>query len=147
MIFMTLDDKILAHLKKDSRQSYREIAKKLGVSHSNVSNRIRKMEKEGIIQGYTIIQNPEVASNIPLCIRISAGSGAELGKIGQEIAQYPNIEIVLHVSGECELLALVNCKDHQEAVKILSEINHIPGVEKAESHIILETIKLYGKML
>jgi len=74
-------------------------------------------------------------------------SGAELDKIGYQIAQYPNIEIVLHVSGECELLALINCKDRQEAVNILSEINRIPGVEKAESHIILETIKLYGKVL
>jgi len=144
---MKLDDKILEQLKQDARQSYREIAKKLGVSHSNVTNRIRHMEKEEIIQGYTIIQNPEVTSNTPLCIRISAGSGVELGKIEHEIAQYPNIEIVLHVSGECELLALVNCKDRQEAVKILSEINHISGVEKAESHIILETIKLYGKIL
>ncbi len=142
-----LDNKILEQLKEDSRQSYREITKKLGVSHSNISKRVKQMEKAGIIQGYTIIQTSELASNTPLCIRISAGSGAELDKIGDQIAQYPNIEIVLHVSGECELLALINCKDRQEAVDILSKINRIPGVEKAESHIILETIKLYGKVL
>ena len=144
---MGLDEKILEQLKQDSRQSYREIAKKLGVSHSSVSKRIRQLEEKGVIQGYTIIQNPIETSNTPLCIRISAGSGAELNNIGYQIAQYPNIEIVLHVSGECELLALVNCKDRKEAVKILTEINQIPGVEKAESHIILETIKLYGKTL
>jgi len=55
--------------------------------------------------------------------------------------------LVSRVSGECELLALINCNDRQEAVNILSEINRIPGVEKAESHIILETIILYGKVL
>ena len=94
---MGLDEKILEQLKQDSRQSYREIAKKLGVSHSSVSKRIRQLEEKGVIQGYTIIRNPVEASNTPLCIRISAGNGAELNNIGHQIAQYPNIEIVLHI--------------------------------------------------
>ncbi len=75
-----LDLKILELLEEDSRQSYREMAKKLNVSHVNVSNRIQSMEQEGIIRGYTTITNPNRLDYYALCLRISADSGTDLSQ-------------------------------------------------------------------
>jgi DNA-binding Lrp family transcriptional regulator len=142
-----LDRKILALLSEDSRRSYREIAKHLGVSHANVSGRIRRLEEGGVIKGYTVILDPEVMNLYPLCLRISAGPRADLSEIGREVASLEKVHVVLRVSGDCELLALTMCEDRQEALNLLSEISGIAGVDKAESHVVLESLKLSGKNL
>ncbi|MEM2145340.1 MAG: AsnC family transcriptional regulator, partial [Candidatus Jordarchaeaceae archaeon] len=67
-----LDLKILELLSSDSRLSFREVAKNLGVSHANVAARIKKLEEDKIIRGYTVILDPEYTNMYPLCIRISA---------------------------------------------------------------------------
>lgn len=142
-----LDREIIALLAADSRLSYRELAKRLGISHANVSTRIKRLEDQNIIQGYTAVLNPERLDLYPLCIRVSAGPGADFTEIGREIAELDITQVVLIVSGECELLTLAMCRDRQEAIELLSEISKIPGVDKAESHVVLETIKLGGRLL
>ena len=142
-----LDRKILALLTEDSRLSYREIAKQLGVSHANVSSRIKRLEELNVIRGYTVITDPEALELYPLCIRISAGPGADLSQIGTDVSQIEKAHIVMRVSGDCELLTLAMCDDRQEAMDVLQEISKVPGVEKAESHIVLDSIKMSGKRL
>jgi len=142
-----LDRKILTLLSEDSRRSYREIAKHLGVSHATVSGRIRRLEEEGVIKGYTVILDPEVMNLYPLCLRISAGPRADPLEIGREVASLEKVHVVLRVSGDCELLALTMCEDRQKALNLLSEISGIAGVDKAESHVVLESLKLSGKNL
>jgi DNA-binding Lrp family transcriptional regulator len=139
-----LDHKILELLEEDSRQSYREIAKKLDVSHVNISNRIKRMEEKEIILGYTTIINPNKLGYYPLCLRISADSGSDLSIIGRKIAENESVNVVLRVSGECELLALAMCESREKALNLLDEFHGISGIEKAESHVVLETIKLSG---
>ena len=141
-----LDRKILALLSRDSRLSYREIAKQIGVSHANVSGRIRRLE-EDVIKGYTVILDPDAMNLYSLCLRISAGPQADLSEIGSEIAKLDNVYVVLRVSGDCELLALTMCEDRHEALRLLSEVSSISGVEKAESHVVLESIKFSGRNL
>jgi len=142
-----LDDEIIRLLTQDSRMSYREIAKKLNISHVSVSSRIKAMEDQRRIAGYTAVINPDTQRYYPLCLRISAESGGDLSEIGGKISDYEEISVVLRVSGECELLALAMCPDRESAIQLLDDISAIAGIDKAESHIVLETIKLGGKKL
>jgi len=139
-----VDKKIIELLKIDSRQSYRELAKNLNISHVNVSNRIKNLEEAGVIRGYTVVVDPDSLNYYPLCLRISAESGHDLSKIGREIAQHNDINVVLRVSGECELLALAMCDNRKNAIKLLNNINNIEGISKSESHIVLDAFKLSG---
>ena len=140
-----LDREILDILSEDSRLSYREVAKRLGVSHASVSTRIRRLEDEKVIRGYTTVVDPESLGMYPMCVRISAGPGASLSDIGREVAKLSKTYVVLRVSGDCELLALGMCADKQEALEMLSEISEIEEIEKAESHVVLKTLKMMGK--
>jgi DNA-binding Lrp family transcriptional regulator len=142
-----LDRDILKLLQADSRMSYREMAKALDVSHVSVSTRIKAMEESGVIMGYTAVTDPDALNSYPLCLRISASSGSDLSEIGSRVAEHEEISVVLRVSGECELLALAMCRDRQSAVELLDEISGIPGIDKAESHVVLEAIKLSGRKL
>jgi len=142
-----LDDEIIRLLMQDSRMSYREIAKSLDISHVSVSNRIKAMEDQGKIAGYTAVVDPDSQMYYPLCLRISAESGGDLSVICGKIADHEEISVVLRVSGECELLALAMCPDRENAIRLLDEIGAIQGIDKVESHVVLETIKLGGKKL
>jgi DNA-binding Lrp family transcriptional regulator len=142
-----LDDEIIKLLQRDSRQSFREIAKQLDISHVSVSSKVKALEESGIIKGYTAVTDPDKLNNYPLCLRIAAGNGSDLSAIGEEIAEYPEVNVVMRVSGDCELLALAMCKNRESALKLLNEINRIKGIGKVESHIVLEAIKLGGVKL
>ena len=142
-----LDRKILALLADDSRLSYREMAKQLGVSHANVSGRIRRLEELNVIRGYTVITDPEAMELYPLCVRISAGPGADLSQIGRDVSEIEKAHVVMRVSGDCELFVLAMCDDRREAMDVLQEISEIPGIDKAESHVVLESLKMSGMKL
>jgi len=139
-----LDRKILGLLQKDSRMSCREIAKALDVSHVSVSSRMRALEESGVIRGYTVVTDPDAMGSYPLCLRISAEPGSDLSEIGARVAEHEEVSVVMRVSGDCELLALAVCADRQSALGLLDEIGGIPGIGKAESHVVLEAIKLGG---
>ena len=145
--FDELDNEILRLLQEDSRMSYREIAKALDVSHVNVSSRIRAMEESGVIRGYTVVTDPDALECYPLCLRISASPGSDLSAIGSKVADQGEVSMVMRVSGECELLALAMCRDRQSALELLDRVSGIPGIEKAESHVVLEAMKLSGRKL
>ena len=142
-----LDSQILLLLARDSRQSYRELAKQLDISHVSVSSRVKAMEESGIIRGYTSVIDPDKLGYYPLCLRISAAQGGNLTKIGDQVAEHPEINVVLRISGDCELLALAMCKSRASALVLLDKINEISGIIKAESHVVLEAIKMGGVKL
>lgn len=142
-----LDSEILKLLAKDSRQSYRELAKQLDISHVSVSSRVKAMEKSGVIRGYTSITDPDKMGFYPLCLRISAAQGSNLSKIGEDMAGHPEINVVMRISGDCEILALAMCESRESALVLLDKINEIKGIAKAESHVVLEAIKLGGVKL
>jgi len=138
------DEALVRVLERKSGLSNRSLSKMVGLPISTVHRRVKKMEREGIIKGYTTITDPDRLEYYPLCLRISAEPGTDLSKIGQRIAENDSVNVVLRVSGECELLALAMCGSRDAALKLLDEINDVSGIQKAESHVVLEAIKLGG---
>jgi len=139
-----MDKDILKLLSEDSRQSYRDLAKQLDISHVSISNKVRNLEDTGVIKGYTTIIDPDMMNYYPVCLRISASQGGNLSEIGDKIADFSDVSVVMRVSGDCELLALAMCEDRGSALRLLDDINDIEGIAKAESHIVLEAIKMGG---
>lgn len=142
-----MDKNILKLLSEDSRQSYRELAKQLDISHVSISTKVKNLEETGVIKGYTTIIDPDKMNYYPVCLRISASQGGNLSEIGNKIADYPEVSVVMRVSGDCELLALAMCEDRDKALRLLDDVHEIEGIEKAESHIVLEAIKMGGVRL
>jgi DNA-binding Lrp family transcriptional regulator len=60
------------------------------------------------------------------------------------MSEFPEVHVVMRVSSECELLALTLTKDRQAALDLLAKIKRVEGIEKAESHVVLESLKLSG---
>lgn len=137
-----IDKKILKLLTKDARLSYREIARKLEISHANVASRIESMEKNGVIKGYTVVLDPEKFDLYPLCLQISIKPGADVAKIGQLISAFDEISMVSRITGECDLLVLALCQNKNDALKLMSNVSGIEGINRIDSHAVIEAIKL-----
>jgi len=76
-----IDRKIITVLGKDARTSLRKISELVDVSLGTVSNRVKKMEKKGIIEGYSVILNPDHIGwelNVVIGLRIQKGRLIEI---------------------------------------------------------------------
>ncbi len=103
-----IDRAILAHLRKNGRMSYVELARDIGASERTIRTHVRKMEEEGVIRGYTI---REGGVGLTALVRIKVLPGAEIGSFASEVTGWDGIEIIYEVSGDADLVALVHVDD------------------------------------
>ena len=101
-----VDRKIIRALEADARTSLRRIAKEVGVALGTVSNRVRRMESLGIIQGYTVLLDPDKAGwglSVVIGLRIQKG---RVIKIQEKIAEDHRVFGVYDVTGDYDSLVL-----------------------------------------
>lgn len=137
-----IDKRILRVLQDDSRLSSRKIAKRVGISVSTVSERIERMQKAGIIKGFTALVDPEKIGLIHCLaafIRIKAGENAM--HVGKEIAKIEEVCHVYNITGEYDLIVLGTSTSKEGAINLLNKISKTRGVENVNSSWILHPIK------
>jgi len=136
-----IDLKIIEILEENSRTSFRNIAKNLGLTPMAVVKRVRKLEDIGIIKKYTIVSDPDLLGykcNFYILIRVRPGYNAE--DIGRKIAKYPETYIVNVIIGEYDLSVITRCRDREDIKEYISKINRIEGVERVVPYFIVKTI-------
>ena len=99
-----INKKILYLLQKDARMTYKEIAKELKRSETTIRDRIRAMEEEGIIQGYTaLIDKTALGLNFFAMILANPNSLSNLDEITERIKNVKNVLRVYQISGEYKI--------------------------------------------
>ena len=108
------DKKILQGLLDDARFSSRQIAKYVGVSVGTVLSRIKKMEGEGLIKGYSVILNHEkLGYELTVVTEITVSKG-RLVEIEKEIAKIPNVCSVYDVTGLTDAIIIAKFRNREE---------------------------------
>ncbi|MFQ6125841.1 MAG: Lrp/AsnC family transcriptional regulator [Candidatus Heimdallarchaeota archaeon] len=135
------DVKILQTLLTDARLSNRQIAKAVGVSVGTVIARIQKMEKEGIIKGYsTILDHEKLGYELTAITEITVSKG-KLLDVEKEIAKLPNVCAVYDVTGLTDAMVIVKSKSRQELSEFVKTVLTMPFVERTNTHVVLTTVK------
>ncbi|MHA1207757.1 MAG: Lrp/AsnC family transcriptional regulator [Candidatus Freyarchaeota archaeon] len=141
---MSIDDvdrKILKELLKNSRQSHREIAKKIGVSVGTVVSRTKKMEEAGIIKGYTVVLDHEkLGYDLTVVTEIIVSRG-KLLEVDREISKNPSTCAVYDVTGTVDGIIIAKFKNRDELSNFTKSLLSIPYVERTNTHVVLNTIK------
>src|SRR5439155_21276629 len=102
----------------DARLSYRELAHKLGVSTTTVQSRTAKLEKSGIIRGYSaIFDHEKVGFQLTAITEVSVAKG-KLLEIEKEVAKMPQVLAVYDVTGRTDALLIVMFKGSEELRKL-----------------------------
>lgn len=127
-----IDKRILRHLQQDSKKTNKEIANDLGLSVTAVYERIRKLEREGVISKYIALLNPEKVEKgfMVLCqIKLIQHKKDFLTKFEKEITSLPEVIECLHVSGDYDYILKVLVKDmdayREFMVTKLTSLDHI----------------------
>ncbi|MFB0560263.1 MAG: Lrp/AsnC family transcriptional regulator [Candidatus Lokiarchaeia archaeon] len=141
---MTIDDidrKILKELLENSRQSHREIAKKIGISVGTVVARTKKMEEEGLIKGYTaVLDHEKLGYDLTVVTEITVSQG-KLLEVDKEISKNPSTCAVYDVTGTVDAIIVAKFRNRNELSDFTKNLLSIPYVERTNTHVVLNTIK------
>ncbi|MDH7594643.1 MAG: Lrp/AsnC family transcriptional regulator [Candidatus Bathyarchaeia archaeon] len=141
MVLDETDVEILKTLTVDARLSSRQIAKQCNISIGTVLSRIKKMEKEGIIRGYSALLDQEkLGYELTVVCDITVSKGRLL-EVENEIARLPNVCCVYDVTGLVDAIIIAKFKSREELSKFTKRMLSIPHVERTNTHVVLTTIK------
>ena len=135
------DVKILKTLMADARLSSRQIATKCGVSIGTVLSRIKKMERNGIITGYSAVVNHEkLGYELTVVTEITVSKGRLL-EMENEIARLPNVCCVYDTTGLTDAMVIAKFKSREELSGFTKRLLALPYVERTNTHVVLTTVK------
>jgi DNA-binding Lrp family transcriptional regulator len=136
-----LDKMILKELMTDARQSFRDLSKKTHASVVTVAQRVRKMEKAGVIKGYSAqVSSEELGYEITTVTEVIVSKG-KLIEVEKGIARMPHVCAVYDVTGEEDSIIIAKFKSREELSKFAKEVLAIPHVERTNTHVVLNTTK------
>ena len=135
------DERILKNLMMDGRLSARQLALKLGMSTVTILTRIRKMEKEKIIRGYTaLIDHEKIGYSLTAIIEIIAKND-KIVSIEDEIAKFENVCGVYDITGSTDTIVIAKFKERNELSTFVKNLACISNVENTITHVVLNTTK------
>ncbi len=136
-----LDLKILRHLNRDARQSYRDMARQLGVSTSTVSARVRRLEEGGVVTGYLpAVDQRKVGYDLPVIVGLRISKG-KLLEVQRKIAEDPRVYGVHDVTGEWDSIVLARFRNTAELDAFVKGVLSQPYVERTYTQVVLNTVK------
>jgi DNA-binding Lrp family transcriptional regulator len=132
-----VDLRLLALLAADARVSQRKLGRELNMSAPAVGVRLARLERAGVIRGYTVdIDWP--AAGYPLQAYLSITATANLGEVLRAFHAIPEVEDVAVVAGSMDLLARVRLRDHAHLRSLMfDQVWKIPGVTRTETFLSL----------
>ena len=136
------DQKLLALLRQDARLTVAALAAKLKVSRGTVTNRIRRLEDEGVIVGYTVRLRPDVQHNTIKAWMSIAVDGNQTRAVIASLLGEPGVATLHDTNGRWDLLAELRAETLQELAKVLERIRLLKGISNTETSIHLETFRV-----
>ncbi|MCB1694927.1 MAG: Lrp/AsnC ligand binding domain-containing protein [Pseudomonadales bacterium] len=140
-----IDRNILRALQQDGRLSYAELARQVGLTTTPCIERVRRLEREGVITGFSALVNP-VAVGASLVvfvqIRLSRTSQDNFEQFKAAAFELPEVQECYLVSGNFDYLIKARVADMAAYRELLgSTLLGLPGVQESTSYVVMETVK------
>ena len=137
-------------LNKDAKLTSREISEKIGMPVTTVHNRIKKMEKDGIIKKYTIVvDNKKLGKEISAIVHVMMNSKymteneSAQETLGKKLMTLPEVEDCYIVTGDSDIIIRVSANDVDDLHSFLDRrLRKVGGIEKTVTSIILKKVEI-----
>ena len=134
-----MDRLLLSLLEADAREPTASLARKLGVSRTTVQDRIRRLEREGVVAGYTVrLGSRHERERITAYVMLSVNPKLA-ARVVHALKALPELRRLHAVSGVYDLLAEISAESTRRIDEVLDTIGATPGIERTTSSIVLST--------
>ncbi len=140
-----IDLRILKELQLDGRISMVELASRVGLTKTPCTERVRRLERLGVISGYRAELDPvvmELTHQVMVQVSLTRSTMEDLEAFRTAINRVPEVRSCFMISGNFDFLLLVRTKNIDEYRRVMGEkISTINGVQKIQSYTIMEVVK------
>lgn len=134
------DQKILSFLVNNARMPFLEIARECGISGAAIHQRVKRLEKNGVITGSRLLVKPQALGlNVCAFIFINISEADKYIEVISSLKKIPEVVECHFVTGRAALLLKLYCLNNDHLMDILlNTIQHIPHIQSTETMISLD---------
>ncbi len=140
-----IDYQILDILQKEGRISMSELAARVHLSTTPCSERVKRLEREGVILGYHARLNPKSVDRNLLVfveIKLSAKSGEVFEQVAENLSSLPEVLECHLISGEFDYLVKARLKEMSAYRRLLGDLlKQLPASASSHSYVVMEEVK------
>lgn len=134
------DRQLLTALLADARTSYADLARQVGLSSPAVQERVRKLEREGVLRGSAALVDPaRVGLGVSALVGLQQREGVDADEIVAGLRAVPEIEDCWFVAGDEAFVVKVRVADLDDLDRVLRVVRHVPGVSRTRTTVVLNT--------
>ncbi len=135
-----IDKTILHELMEDARKPILEIARSIGISGAAIHQRLRKLEKAGLIEGSKLVINPRILGYTTLAfVGIYLDKAVSSPQAVKKLKEIPEVLECHYTTGNWSIFLKILCKNNEHLMAVLNKnIQAIDGVSRTETFISLD---------
>lgn len=131
------DRQLIAMLQMNAREPVAEIARRLDLARTTVIARIERLERNGVIAGYTVrlgqdVVDPSLQAYVGITVQAKAGRD-----VVKRLNRMPEVHMLCAVSGEFDYVAWLHVATPDQLNRLLDEIGELDGVVKTHTSVVL----------
>ncbi|HJV24159.1 MAG TPA: Lrp/AsnC family transcriptional regulator [Aromatoleum sp.] len=138
----SLDQQLIGLLRSDARMSVADLAHKLKVSRGTVTNRMKKLEDDGVVVGYTVQLRPDSQPNEIRAWMSIVVAGNETRSVIASLLGEPGVASLHDTNGRWDLLAELRAENLTELSNVLERIRLIRSIQQTETSIHLASYRV-----
>ena len=137
------DRVLLRMLQQDSRIPLQKIATKLRVPKSTIHYRIRRLERENLIQGYYAkLDASKLGYDYLAIVLVRAKYGPQYHKkVGDKLARVPGVWAVYYVLGDFDFIILIRAIDRDDYMRKLERVSSMSDIERTSTQIVAKVVR------
>jgi DNA-binding Lrp family transcriptional regulator len=136
-----IDVAILKEVQEDSKTSYRDIAKKLGLSVGTVHNRVKKMSELGVIRSFAAVLDPEKLGFDLTAVMLMQVDGGHIVDVERALAKSKSVMAVYDTTGDFDIITIAKFKSREDLNTFIKETLKMPNVKRSVTSIVLNVVK------
>ncbi len=136
-----VDRGIIEHLRENSRTTFVDIGKDLGVSDATVYNRVRRLLEAGVVKRFTVeVDEAALGRRVSGFVLVSVKPGA-VNDVSKQLAEIEKVSEVHEIHGPEDLIVKVKARDLTKLRSVILKVRRIPNVAQTEFLPIFKTWK------
>ncbi len=137
-----VDRKLIALLREDARASIASLAKALRVARGTVTNRLARLERDGVIVGYTLRLRPQVEAQHIRALMTVLVEGNRTDAVISALRGDPAVSALHSTNGRWDIVAELRADSLESFDRVLARIRRVEGISSTETSLLLSTHKL-----